>query len=65
MCRWIRTSRLERCRDDLRDPALAHQTILAIASRWGLPGAQHFSRAFRGTYGCSPREYRRGARLAA
>ena len=65
VCRWIRTSRLERCRDDLRDPALAHQTILAIASRWGLPGAQHFSRAFRGTYGCSPREFRRGARLAA
>ncbi|HZQ89997.1 MAG TPA: helix-turn-helix domain-containing protein [Gaiellaceae bacterium] len=62
VCRWIRASRLERCRDDLRDPALAHQTILAIASRWGLPGAQHFSRAFRGAYGCSPREFRRDAR---
>jgi AraC-like DNA-binding protein len=62
VCRWIRTSRLERCREDLRDPALAHHTILAIATRWGLPGAQHFSRAFRSAYGCSPREFRRGAR---
>ena len=58
VCRWIRTSRLDRCRADLRDPAFAHQTILAIATRWGLPGAQHFSRAFRGAYGCSPREFR-------
>jgi AraC-like DNA-binding protein len=66
VCRWIRESRLERCRDELCDPALAHQTILAIATRWGLPGAQHFSRAFRGAYGCSPREFRRDAqRLAA
>jgi len=65
VCRWIRAARLERCRDDLRDPALEHQTILAIATRWGLPGAQHFSRAFRGAYGCSPREFRRDARRLA
>ena len=38
VCRWIRASRLERCRRDLLDPALADETILAIASRWGLPG---------------------------
>ena len=61
VCHWIRRSRLECCRRDLRDPALAHQTILAIASRWGLPGAQHFSRVFRDEYGCSPKEYRREA----
>jgi AraC-like DNA-binding protein len=65
VCRWIRTSRLQRCRDDLRDPALSHHSILAIASRWGLPGPQHFSRAFRGAYGCSPREFRRKALRAA
>ena len=51
---WIRAARLERCRRDLLDPALGDQTILAIASRWGLPGPQHFSRLFRATYGCSP-----------
>lgn len=65
VCRWIRTSRLARCREDLCDPALSHHTILAIASRWGMPGAQHFSRSFRGAYGCSPRELRRGALRAA
>lgn len=61
VCRWIRDSRLECCRRDLLDPALGHQTILAIASRWGLPVPQHFSRLFRAAYGCSPRELRREA----
>jgi len=65
VCRWIRASRLERCRDDLRDPGLAHQTMLAIATRWGMPGAQQFSRAFRRAYGCSPREFRRDGRAPA
>jgi AraC-like DNA-binding protein len=59
VCRWIRSARLERCRRDLLDPELSHQTILAIATRWGLPGPQHFSRAFRAAYGCSPSELRR------
>jgi AraC-like DNA-binding protein len=39
----------------------AHETILSIASRWGLPSAPHFSRLFRVAYGCTPREYRHGA----
>jgi len=59
VCRWIRTTRLERCRRDLLDPELAQETILAIASRWGLPSPQHFSRLFRKVYGCSPSELRR------
>ena len=50
VCQWIRAARLERCRRDLLDPALRHQTILAIATRWGLPGPQHFSRLFRAAY---------------
>jgi AraC-like DNA-binding protein len=62
VCRWIRTTRLERCRRDLLDPTLADETILSIASRWGLPGPQHFSRLFRLAYGCSPSELRRAAR---
>lgn len=62
VCRWIRASRLERCRRDLLDPALAQETILDIASRWGLPGAQHFSRLFRSEYGCPPSELRRAAK---
>jgi AraC-like DNA-binding protein len=61
VCGWIRATRLERCRRDLADPGLGHQTILAIATRWGLPGAQNFSRVFRAAYGCSPNEFRRAA----
>lgn len=64
VCRWIRMSRLERCRRDLLDPAFGHETILTIASRWGLPGPQHFSRLFRSEYGCSPSELRRRASAA-
>jgi AraC-like DNA-binding protein len=56
---WIRTARLDRCRRDLADPELRGQTILEIASRWGLPSPQHFSRLFRSAYGCSPSEFRR------
>jgi len=55
---WIRTERLHRCRHDLLDPAFADQTIIAIATRWGLPNLPHFSRLFRNTYGSSPREFR-------
>ena len=40
------------------------ETILAIASRWGLPGPQHFSRLFRSAYGCSPSELRREAKAS-
>jgi AraC-like DNA-binding protein len=64
VCRWIRESRLERCRRDLLDPALAGETILAISSRWGLPGPEHFSRLFRSAYGCSPSELRRELKAA-
>jgi AraC-like DNA-binding protein len=55
---WIRRARMERSRRDLADPALAGETILAVATRWGMPDAAHFSRLFRAAYGCSPREFR-------
>ncbi|HEX4010512.1 MAG TPA: helix-turn-helix domain-containing protein [Solirubrobacteraceae bacterium] len=61
VCDWIRAARLDRCRRDLLDTAFADQPISAVASRWGLPSAPHFSRLFRAAYGCSPREFRRGA----
>ncbi|XVQ87229.1 helix-turn-helix domain-containing protein [Microbispora siamensis] len=56
---WIRTRRLDRCRHDLTDPALADWPIRAIAARWGFGVQPHFSRAFRSVYGMSPSEYRR------
>jgi AraC-like DNA-binding protein len=55
----IKERRLERCRRDLLDPSLADVPVSAIAARWGLTNAAHFSRAFRAAYGASPVEYRR------
>lgn len=55
---WIRERRLAGCRRDLRDPAYAGDTILTIATRWGLTNPAHFSRSFRALYGCTPREFR-------
>jgi AraC-like DNA-binding protein len=51
---WIRARRLERCRRDLEDPALEGETVLAIASRWGLRNPGHFSRLFHAAYGIPP-----------
>jgi AraC-like DNA-binding protein len=61
----IRRRRLEGCRRDLRDPAMSDQPVNAIAARWGLTSAAHFSRAFRAAYGVSPVEYRRLADCGA
>ncbi|UGS34568.1 AraC-like ligand-binding domain-containing protein [Capillimicrobium parvum] len=57
---YIRHQRLERCRQDLRDPALGHESLSRIAADWGFTRAEHFSRLFRSAYGCSPSEYRSG-----
>jgi AraC-like DNA-binding protein len=55
---WIRARRLERCRRDLLDPALRDRPVSAIAARWGIPNAAHFSRVFRDAYGVPPVELR-------
>jgi AraC-like DNA-binding protein len=55
---WIRSRRLERCRRDLLDPALATRTVEAVGERWGLTDAAHFSRVFRRRFGIPPAEYR-------
>jgi AraC-like DNA-binding protein len=60
---WIRRRRLERCRQDLVDPALRDRPVAAIAGRWGMPNAAHFNRAFRTAYGVPPAEYRARAAL--
>jgi len=61
---WIRQRRLEQCRRDLADPALASRPVAAIAATWGFTNAADFSRAFRAVHGMPPAEYRRSARLA-
>jgi AraC-like DNA-binding protein len=60
---WIRQRRLECCRRDLSDPALAPRPVAAIAARWGFSSPGDFSRAFRAVHGLPPAEYRRSARV--
>ncbi|MBP1325825.1 AraC-like DNA-binding protein [Leucobacter exalbidus] len=55
---YIRSRRLERCRLDLEDSALHRRSILQIAQAYGFNDLSHFSKLFKATYGCSPREHR-------
>lgn len=57
--RFIRETRLERCREQLCDPAWAREPIYRIGVRWGLHDPAHLSNLFRGAYGCAPREFRK------
>jgi AraC-like DNA-binding protein len=55
---WIRTRRLDACRHELTMPGAAHQTISAIAAKWGFPDGSQFGRMFKSAYGLSPSEWR-------
>jgi AraC-like DNA-binding protein len=59
----IRRQRLERCRRDLSDPALAYRPVAAIAADWGFSSPGDFSRAFRAAHGLPPAAYRKSARV--
>ncbi|OFB35813.1 transcriptional regulator [Mycolicibacterium sp. (ex Dasyatis americana)] len=61
---WIRSRRLQHCRNDLLDPRFAATSIAAIAARWGLIDSSYFSRLFKSAYGESPREFRAHAQIA-
>ncbi|WP_238351572.1 helix-turn-helix domain-containing protein [Kribbella shirazensis] len=54
----IRSRRLDRCRRDLLDPALAGRPVAAIGARWGFTSAAHFNRAFKVRFALPPAEYR-------
>jgi AraC-like DNA-binding protein len=54
----VRQRRLERARRDLLDPALRHEPVGAIATRWGFSSPTQFSRAFRTAHGVPPGEFR-------
>ncbi|MGP3987207.1 helix-turn-helix domain-containing protein [Streptomyces sp. 3N207] len=61
---WIRSRRLEHCRQDLADPRERRTPIHAIAARWGFPRPGDFTRAFRAAYGTTPSDYRHRAHQA-
>jgi AraC-like DNA-binding protein len=55
---YVRGLRLDRCRRDLLDPRLADLSISTIAFRWGFGDLSGFTRAFKATFGASPRDVR-------
>ncbi len=55
---WIRTRRLERCRNDLLDTDTPDRPVAAIAAARGFTSASHFSRVFRDRYGMPPALFR-------
>lgn len=52
------SQRLNKARDWLASGALRGYPIHKIACMAGFKSAAHFSRVFKATYGCSPKEYR-------
>lgn len=61
VCRYIQHTRLQRCAQDLSNPALKAQSITTIAFKWGFVDSAHFSRSFKKHYALAPREYRHQA----
>lgn len=54
---WMR--RLEKCRRELASPVSGGRSITDIAFAFGFNDPSHFSRSFKQSFGCSPRDYRR------
>lgn len=58
--RYVWSRRLENCRNDLLSQSRTGQRVSDIALRWGFNDLSHFSRAFKRSFGHSPRDYRLG-----
>jgi AraC-like DNA-binding protein len=54
----LRQLRLDRCRQEILDPAQDQIPIRVIARRWGFPDASHFTRAYKAAHGVSPSDER-------
>jgi AraC-like DNA-binding protein len=56
--RFVLASRLDACRDALRDEKQMRSNISEIAYRWGFNDLSHFNKAFRARFDMTPREWR-------
>lgn len=56
----IRELRLQRCREDLRDPGLSRRSVAQIAMQWGFNDLPYFSRAYRARFDRPPSKDRGG-----
>jgi AraC-like DNA-binding protein len=62
---YIWSQRLERCREQLEDPAAGAKTLTELAFEFGFRSSAHFSRAFRARFGATPSDFRaRSGKLA-
>lgn len=59
--RSLLAHRLQECRSDLEDPQRLHWKIAEIGVHHGFADPGYFARAFRQSYGLTPREHRRAA----
>jgi len=55
---WIWRKRLEAARRAILSPSERHRSLTDIAYSVGFKDPAHFSRQFKASYGCSPREFR-------
>jgi AraC-like DNA-binding protein len=55
---WVRTHRLEGCREEIIAVASSTSPIGSIALRWGFTDPSSFARTFKTAYGMSPRQWR-------
>lgn len=51
---YIRELRLQRCYEQLSDPAQLHRSVFQIATEWGFESPSHFHRLFTGMFGQPP-----------
>lgn len=63
--RFIMLRRLVHCRRALEDPTQANRTISDIAYSLGFSDMSHFTRRFKGQFGCSPSACRQQALTAS
>jgi AraC-like DNA-binding protein len=63
--RQVQRQRLDRAHDLLTDPDMPKERIAHVAWRHGFIDEKYFSRIFRATFGCSPREAMESRRVSS